>query len=90
MQETKLLLKAERYKKKLGKQDFHYEKGGFEPIPENQKENQIEQQQFCEKRIQALHDVSQTSFKAIKYQTETIQESSTALNKKLQKSNKRN
>ena len=41
MQETKSLLKAERLKKKLGKQDFHYDmKEVFEPVTENQKKSQ--------------------------------------------------
>ena len=45
LQDTKSLLKAERLKEKLGKQGFHFDiKELFEPVTENQKQNQIEQQ----------------------------------------------
>ena len=38
MQESKSLIKAERLKEKLGKQDFHYDmEEVFEPVTENQK-----------------------------------------------------
>ena len=38
LQESKSLLKAERLKEKLGKQDFHYDmEEVFEPVTENQK-----------------------------------------------------
>ena len=38
LQESKSLIKAERLKEKLGKQDFHYDmEEVFEPVTENQK-----------------------------------------------------
>ena len=40
LQETKSLLRKERLKEKLGKQDFHYDmEEVFEPITENQQQN---------------------------------------------------
>ena len=39
MQETKFLLKAEKFKEKLGKQDFHYDmEEVFEPVTAKQSE----------------------------------------------------
>ena len=39
LKQTKSLIKAERLKEKLGKQDFHYDmEEVFEPVTENQKE----------------------------------------------------
>ena len=87
LQETKSLIFKERLKKKLGKQDFHYDlEEVFEPVTTKQVEAN-------EKQIQALHDstreasraASQT-VQAIKNQTQAIRESSNALNKNLQKS----
>ena len=72
LKETKSLIKAERLKEKLGKQDFHYDmEEVFEPVTENQKqhENNINQQ------IQAIND-----------QTKAIKDSSKILNTNLQKS----
>ena len=80
MIETKSLLRQERLKKKLGKQDFHYDMEGVcEPVTENQKQNQNETKLESEKQIQALHDSTQTT-------TQAIRESSNAWNKNLQKS----
>ena len=80
LQESKSLIKAERLKEKLGKQDFHYEmEEVFEPITENQKKSQNQTKLESEKQIQALRDSTQTT-------TQAIRESSNALNKNLQKS----
>ena len=39
LQKTKSLLKAERLKEKLGRQDFHYDmEEVFEPVTKNQKQ----------------------------------------------------
>ena len=82
LQETKSSLKTERFKEKLGKQDFHYDmEEVFEPVTKNQ----TKQQQQSEKQIQALRDSSQTTTQAIQDQTRAIQESSKTLNKKLHK-----
>ena len=87
MQETKSLIKAERLKEILGKQDFHYDmEEVFEPVTENQKQSQNQTKQESEKQIQALRDSSQTTVQAIQDQTRAIRESSNALNKNLEKS----
>ena len=87
LQETKFSLKAESLKEKLGKQDFHYDmEEVFEPVTENQKQNQTKQQELSEKQIQALRDSTQTTTQAIENQTRAIEHSSDILNKNLQKS----
>ena len=55
----------------------------FEPVTENQKQNQTKQQELSEKQIQALRDSTQTT-------TQAIQHSSEFLNENLQKSIKEN
>ena len=86
MQESKSLIKAERLKQLLGKQDFHYDmEEVFEPVTENQKQNQTKQQELSEKQIQVLRDSAQTTTQATQDQTRAIQESSNTLNKKLHK-----
>ena len=80
LQESKSLIKAERLKQLLGKQDFHYDmEEVFEPVTENQKKSQNQTKQESEKQLQALCDSTQTT-------TQAIRESSNALNKNLQKS----
>ena len=77
--QSKSLIKAERLKEKLGKQDFHYDmEEVFEPVTENQKKSQNQTKLESEKQLQALRDSTQTT-------TPTIRESSNALNKNLQK-----
>ena len=87
MQESKSLLKAERLKEKLGRQDFHYD---MEKVCElftvKQAPTTKNQRQLSEKQIQALRDSSQTTVQAIENQTQAIRESSNILNKNLQKS----
>ena len=92
MQQPQSLLEAERFKEKLGKQDFHYDMEVFEPFTAehaeatgNQKQNQIQIKQQAEKPIQALRDSTQSTTQAIENQTKAIQQSSDILNK-LQKS----
>ena len=87
LQESKSLIKAERLKQLLGKQDFHYDmEEVFEPVTENQKQNQSKQQELSEKQIQALRDSTQTTTQAIENQTRAIEHSSEMLNKTLQTS----
>ena len=87
LQESKSLIKAERLKQLLGKQDFHYDmEEVFEPVTVKQAEATKNQKQLSEKQIQALRDSSQTAVQAIQDQTQAIRESNTALNKNLQKS----
>ena len=83
MQESKSLIKAERLKQLLGKQDFHYDmEEVFEPVTEKQSK----QQELSENQIQALRNSTETTTQAIQDQTRAIQESSNTLNKKLHKS----
>ena len=89
LQGTKSSLKAERLKQKLGiwKQAFHYDSQEvFEPVTENQKQNQTKQQKFPKKQIQALRDFTQTTTQAIKKQTRAIEHSSDISNKNIRKS----
>ena len=88
------IIKAERLKQLLGKQDFLYDKEEvFEPVTVMQLEATKNQKQLSEKQIQstnqqtqAVRDSSQTTVQAIKNQTQAIRESSKAMNKSLQKS----
>ena len=87
LQESKSLIKAERLKQLLGKQDFHYDmEEVFEPVTVMQLEATKNQKQLSEKQIQALRDSSQTTVQAIENQTQAIRESSNTLDKNLQKS----
>ena len=87
LQESKSLIKAERLKQLLGKQDSHYDmEEVFEPVTVKQAEATKNQKQLSEKQIQALRDFSQTAVQAIQDQTQAIRESNNALNKNLQKS----
>ena len=73
LQETKSLLHKARIKEKPGKQDFHYDmEEVFEPVTENQKQNQTKQQKLSEKQIQALRDSTQTTTQAIENQSRAI------------------
>ena len=94
LQASKSLIKAERLKQLLGKQDFHYDmEEVFEPVTVKQAEATKNQKQLSEKQIQsinqqtqAVRDSSQTTVQAIENQTQAIRESSNTLNKNLQKS----
>ena len=61
----------------------------FEPVTENQKQNQTIQKELSEKQIQALRDSTQTTTQAIaelrENQTRAIEHSSVILNENLQK-----
>ena len=75
LQESKSLIKAERLKQLLGKQDFHYDmEEVFEPVTVMQLEATKNQKQLSEKQIQALRDFSQTAVQAIQDQTQAIRE----------------
>ena len=89
LQEIKSLLRQERLKEKLGKQNFHYDmEEVFEPVTENQKQSQNQTKLESEKQIQALRDSTQTTTQAIGNQIRAIQHSSDISNKSLQKLNK--
>ena len=73
LQESKSLIKAERLKQLLGKQDFQYDmEEVFEPVTENQKKSQNQTKLESEKQIQALRDSTQTTTQAIQDQTRAI------------------
>ena len=73
LQESKSLIRAERLKQLLGKQDFHYDmEEVFEPVTVKQAEATKNQKQLSEKQIQALRDSSQTAVQAIENQTQAI------------------
>ena len=56
LQETKSLLRKERLKEKLGKQDFHYDmEEVFEPVTTKQVESNEKQLQAIDKQTQGLH-----------------------------------
>ena len=88
LHKTKVLLRKERIKEKLGKQDFHYDmEEVFEPVTTKQAEATENQKQLSEKQIDYnyLHDSSlaiENQTRAIK---EGIQESSNTLHDNLQK-----
>ena len=98
MHETKSLLRKERLKEKLGKQDLQYDmEEVFEPVTARQAEATENQKQLSEKQIQAigqqtqgfvqaLRDSSQTTTQAIQLQTKAIQQNSDILNKNIEKS----
>ena len=72
LRQTRSLIKAERLKQLLGKQDFHYDmEEVFEPVTENQKQNQTKQHELSEKQIQALRDSTQTTTQAIEKSDKT-------------------
>ena len=60
LQESKSLLKAERLKEKLGKQDFHNDmEEVFEPVTAKQVEATENQKQLSEKEIQSINQQTQ-------------------------------
>ena len=86
MKASKSLLKAERLKQKLGKQNLHYDvEENFEPVTESQRQSQNQTKLESEKQIQA-RDSSQTTVQATQDQTRAIRKSSNALINNLQKS----
>ena len=69
IQETKPLLRKERIKEKLGKQNFHYDmEEVFEPVTENQQQVSERQLQAIGQQTQALDQQTQ----AISQQTQVI------------------
>ena len=78
MQKSKSLLKAERLKEKLGKQDFHYDmEEDFEPVTVKQAETTKIQNHLSEKQLQAIGQQTQT----IENQTRQEQYNNPAINK---------
>ena len=58
----------------------------FEPVTENQKQNQIRTKLEAEKQVQALNDCTQTTKQVMQDQTKSIQAASNAINSNLKKS----
>ena len=85
LQEPRSLIRKQILKQKVGKQDFQHDMEEVFPVTENQEQNQIQTKLEAEKQIQALRDFTQTT-QVIRYQTRAIYQSSSALNKNLQKS----
>ena len=78
LRETKLLLKQERLKEKLGKQDFHYDmEQVFEPVTNNQKkelkainEAAEEQRLALSESVKAIREANTSNIEQYKYITE--------------------
>ena len=80
LQETKSSLRKERFKEKLGKQDFHYDmEESFEPVSAKQAEATAKQAEATEKQIQA----SEKQLQALRDSSLAIQESSNTLQKSI-------
>ena len=68
LKETKLLLKQERLKEKLGKQDFHYDmEEVFEPVTNNQK-----------KELKAINEAAEEQRLALTESVKAIREANTS------------
>ena len=78
LRETQLLLKQERLKEKLGKQDFHYDmEQVFEPVTNNQKkelkainEAAEEQRLALTESVKAIREANTSNIEQYKYITE--------------------
>ena len=82
LQETKSLVRKERLKEKLGKQDFHYDlEEVFEPVTTKQVESN-------EKQLQAIDKQTQGVTQAIENQTRAIEHNNNTLRVAMQNSNK--
>ena len=76
LQETKSLLRKERLKKKLGKQDFHYDpEEVFEPVTTKQVESNEKQLQAIDKQTQGVIQAIENQTRAIEHNNNTLQNS---------------
>ena len=76
LQETKTLLRKERLKEKLGKQDFHYDMVEvFEPVTTKQVESNVKQLQAIDKQTQGVTQAIENHTKAIERNNITLQNS---------------
>ena len=74
LQETKSLLRKERLKEKLGKQDFHYDmEEGFEPVTTKQVESN--EKQAIDKQTQGVTQAIENQTRAIEHNNNTLQNS---------------
>ena len=76
IQETKSLLRKERLKEKLGKQDFHYDmEEVFEPVTTKQVESNEKQLQAIDKQTQGVTQAIENQTRAIEHNNDTLQNS---------------
>ena len=76
LQETKSLVRKERLKEKLGKQDFHYDLGEvFEPVTTKQVESNEKQLQAIDKQTQGVTQAIENQTRAIEHNNNTLQNS---------------
>ena len=76
LQETKSLLRKERIKEKLGKQDFHYDmEEVFEPVTTKQVESNEKQLQAIDKQTQGVTQAIENQTRAIEHNNNTLQNS---------------
>ena len=76
LQETKSLVRKERLKEKLGKQDFHYDlEEVFEPVTTKQVESNDKQLQAIDKQTQGVTQAIENQTRAIEHNNNTLQNS---------------
>ena len=76
LQETKSLVRKERLKEKLGKQDFHYDlEEVFEPVTTKQVESNEKQLQAIDKQTQGVTQAIENQTRAIEHNNNTLQNS---------------
>ena len=73
IQETKSLLRKERLKEKLGKQDFHYDlEEVFEPVTTKQVESNENQLKAIDKQTQGVTQAIENQTRAIEHNNNTL------------------
>ena len=76
LQETKSLVRKERLKEKLGKQDFHYDlEEVFEPVTTKQVESNEKRLQAIDKQTQGVTQAIENQTRAIEHNNNTLQNS---------------
>ena len=76
LQETKSLVRKERLKEKLGKQDFHYNlEEVFEPVTTKQVESNEKQLQAIDKQTQGVTQAIENQTRAIEHNNNTLHNS---------------
>ena len=76
LQETKSLVRKERLKEKLGKQDFQYDlEETFEPVTTKQVESNEKQLQAIDKQTQGVTQAIENQTRAIEHNNNTLQNS---------------
>ena len=76
LKETKSSVRKERFKEKLGKQDFHYDlEEVFEPVTTKQVESNEKQLQAIDKQTQGVTQAIENQTRAIEHNNNTLQNS---------------